>query len=131
MKQIFENVIAKGTYDLSDMLKKIDTYHISGQLTDEEKDELYNKARNGATAQSGVDVFAKLEELDKRIKALEDGTTTMPNEEYAEYVIGKWYYNGNKIISDGKKYTCAAPDGVVCTWSPKEYPAYWQYDGEA
>lgn len=28
--------------------------------------------------------------------------------------------------SGGSVYTCIAPAGVVCTWSPDEYPAYWE-----
>lgn len=41
-------------------------------------------------------------------------------------LIGKWYYNGDKITFEGVKYKCIAPDGVVCMWSPKEYPVYWE-----
>ena len=41
MKTIFENVIARGDYDLAGLLKKIDGYHIAGRLSDDERDELY------------------------------------------------------------------------------------------
>ena len=34
--------------------------------------------------------------------------------------------NGDKITFEGGKYKCIAPDGVVCVWSPKEYPVYWE-----
>ena len=46
--------------------------------------------------------------------------------EYPEYVVGKWYYNGDKVSFKGKNYECIAPSGVVCTWSPEGYPTYWQ-----
>ena len=127
MKTIFENVIARGDYDLAELLKKIDGYHIAGRLSDAERDELYEKARTGANPAESVDVLAKIAELERRVKALEDrqdsgtGSTDVPD----EYVVGKWYYKNDKVMYDGKKYTCTAPDGVVCVWSPAEYPAYW------
>ena len=127
MKTIFENVIARGDYDLAELLKKIDGYHISGRLSDDERDELYEKARTGANPAESVDVLAKIAELERRVKALEEGqdsgtgSTDVPD----EYVVGKWYYKDDKVMYDGKKYTCTAPDGVVCVWSPAEYPAYW------
>lgn len=126
MKTIFENVIARGDYDLAGLLKKIDGYHIAGRLSDAERDELYEKARTGANPAESVDVLAKIAELERRVKALEErqdsgtGSTDVP-----EYEVGKWYYKDDKVMYDGKKYTCTAPDGVVCVWSPAEYPAYW------
>lgn len=126
MKTIFENVIARGDYDLAGLLKKIDGYHIAGRLSDDERDELYEKARTGANPAESVDVLAKIAELERRVKALEErqdsgtGSNDVP-----EYEVGKWYYKDDKVMYDGKKYTCTAPDGVVCVWSPVEYPAYW------
>lgn len=126
MKTIFENVIARGDYDLAGLLKKIDGYHIAGRLSDAERDELYEKARTGANPAESVDVLAKIAELERRVKALEErqdsgtGSTDVP-----EYEVGKWYYKDDKVMYNGKEYTCTAPDGVVCVWSPAEYPAYW------
>ena len=34
MKAIFENVIRRGGYDLTGLLKNIDRYHVEGKLTD-------------------------------------------------------------------------------------------------
>lgn len=51
---------------------------------------------------------------------------TEPSDVYPEYVVVKWYYNGDKITFDNEKYICTAPDGQVCVWSPVDYPAYWQ-----
>lgn len=123
MKTIFESVIARGGYDLSGLLKKIDSYHIEGKLTDAERDELYRKARGEAAP--NVDVMAKLMDLEDRVRKLEQGEPEAPAEDYPEYVVGKWYYKGDKISYGGKHYVCVAPDGVVCTWNPDEYPAYW------
>lgn len=138
MKTIFENVIKRGTYDLPSLLKKIDSYHVDGKLSDDDRDELYALARGSAKAENGVDVVAKLaaleagqKALEARVKALENGQAEAPDEPAGEeetvpeYVVGKWYYNGDKISFGGKVYTCTAPDGQVCVWSPAEYPAYW------
>lgn len=127
IKVIFETVIKDGKYDLADMLSKIKRYHVSGDLTNEEKEELIEKARHNAEAGNGVDLFAKLIELETRIKALEEGKTNEGNTEaYPEYVEGKWCYRGDKCSENGKNYTCIAPEGVVCVWSPSQYPAYWE-----
>ena len=128
MKTIFESVISRGGYDLSGLLKNIDRYHIEGKLTASEKDELYEKARGNASISGSVDVMAKLLDLEERVRKLEQGETSAPEEEYPEYVAGKWYYAGDKISFGGKNYVCSAPDGAVCTWSPAEYPAYWRVE---
>ena len=126
MKSIIENVIKKGGYDLKDILAKIDIFFAEGKLTAEERDELITRAREGANAMYSTDLFKKMEEIDKRLKVLEDGNNAPNEEEYPDYIAGKWYYRGNKITFEGGKYICDAPDGVVCTWSPSEYPAYWR-----
>lgn len=130
MKKLFENVIARGGYDLGVMLKKIDSYHVEGKLTDAEKDELYAQARAGAKTEASVDVLAKLEELEARVRALEEGGAAGGGSEtgdtVAAYVPGKWYYAGDRVTFEGKRYVCSAPKGVVCVWSPGVFPAYWE-----
>lgn len=60
--------------------------------------------------------------------ALENGDegTGGEGESPEEYVIGKWYYAGDRITYKGAVYQCIAPNGVVCVWSPDDYPAYWE-----
>ncbi len=129
MKHIFETVISGGSYDLSSLLNKIDCYHVEGKLTDEEREDLHRKARGAARPENSVDVMAKLMELEKRIRKLESGTAVQPDEDYPEYVVGKWYYSGDKVSFGGKHYVCIAPSGVVCTWNPADYPTYWEAEG--
>ncbi len=133
MKTIFENVINRGMFDLKGLLKKIDVFNIEGKLTDTERDELYIKARGAANAENSVDILAKVAELEQRVIKLEnasaDNDTATGETTADEYVVGKWYYNGTKITFEGTEYTCIAPDGAVCTWSPAEYPAYWEKTG--
>ena len=126
MKSIFENVIARRQQDLISLLKRIDSYHIEGKLTDAERDDLYVRARDGAEVENSIDVMAKLIELEGRISKLEQAESNTPTDKPEEYVVGKWYYRTDRISFEGSVYTCTAPEGFVCTWSPSEYPAYWQ-----
>ena len=125
MYDVIRDVINTRRYVLADMLHKIDTLWAQGDLDDEQRTELIVLAQSNADMTQEVNVLAKLEELEKRVRALESGSTE-PGETYLDYVAGKWYYNGDKITFEGGKYKCIAPDGAVCTWSPTEYPTYWE-----
>lgn len=136
MYRIIKNVIDQGNFELSDMLNKIDTFWIKGNTTEEQRTELIELAQSKAKPQNSIDIMQKLEEMDQRIKTLEDmlknanTETPDPEEEtlveYPEFVLGKWYYTDDNIAFEGKKYTCVAPKGIPCVWSPKDYPTYWQ-----
>lgn len=127
MYSIIKNVIKQGGFDLTGLLSKINTLWVQGGLTDEQREELISSARNGADKHDSVEVLAKLEDLDRRVAALEKaGAPEEPAEEFPDFVTGKWYYTGDTCTFEGKKYTCIAPDGVVCVWSPADYPAYWE-----
>lgn len=39
------------------------------------------------------------------------------------------YYAGAKITFEGKHYICTAPAGYPCTYSPIEFPTYWELQG--
>lgn len=121
MNKIFENIITTGAYELGNMLKTVDKYHIEGKLTDAQREDLHALARRFARQEHTVDLMHKLQELEQRIQTLE-GTADAP----ADYTPGKWYYSGNTCIFGGKTYVCVAPQGTVCVWSPGEYPAYWE-----
>ena len=51
MKELFEQVIQRREYDLKSLLTCIDQYHIEGKLTDDERQELTQAAREGAAAE--------------------------------------------------------------------------------
>ena len=147
MYTIIKNVITIGNYELSDILTKIDTLWITGELTNEQHDELIALARDNATPEQSyaplaqqvdalfenvAEIAAEVESLKGRVTALEGGEVTppTPEEEYPEYVqptgAHDAYHNGDKITHNGKKYTCIAPEGTAVVWNPDEYPAYWQ-----
>lgn len=128
MKNVFVQAMNE-LFDLSTMLGRIDYHHIRGNLTDAEREELVAIAREKANPFGGLDVAAKLLELDERIKALEEGNAESggaTDKTIKEYIPGKWYFAGNKILWNGSVYQCIAPVGKVCTWSPDEYPVYWE-----
>lgn len=125
MYDVIRDVINTRRYVLADMLHKIDTLWAQGDFDDEQRTELIALAQGNADMTQEVNVLARLGELEQRVRALETGSTE-PGEAYPDYVAGKWYYNGDKITFEGGKYKCIAPDGVVCVWSPKEYPVYWE-----
>lgn len=129
MYQIIKNVIERGDYNLSAILTKINTLWANDSLSDEQYDELLGLARDNVDAKYSIDVISKLDDLEARIRALENAKTADSaglTEEYPEYLAGKWYYNGNKCSFKDKNYICIAPTGAVCVWSPSEYPSYWQ-----
>lgn len=126
MYEIIKNVIESKMYELNDMIKKIKTIWIQGQITEEQKDELIKLTQENADYSQSIDIMNKLNEIEERLRKLEEGETTTPTEEYPAYVEGKWYYNGDKITFNGENYVCIAPVGQVCTWLPECYPAYWQ-----
>lgn len=128
MFDVTKTVIETGRYKLSEMLRKIDTIWMQGDITDDERQSLIQMAKQDPDTNAELDLAKKIEELDKRVAALEAGESGGGAEsaEYPEYVAGKWYYNGDKMSYNGKRYTCTAPSGVVCVWSPDEYPPYWK-----
>lgn len=126
MYETIKKVLESGRYELSEMLRKIDTIWLQGDITDEQKTELVKLAQDNADPTATTDVWKKLEELDGRMKIVEEKLETEQGEEYPEYISGKWYYKDDKITYKGKRYICIALDGQVCTWNPDEYPAYWK-----
>lgn len=123
MYNIIKNVINSRDYELSAILRKVDTLWIQERITDEQKDELCSFARENAEFAKSVDVLEKLKELETRLSALENKEDS---EEYAAFESGKWYYGGDRVNFGDKNYLCIAPEGAVCTWSPSEYPDFWQ-----
>lgn len=125
MYEVIRAAISAGDYKLEEMLYRIRTFAAKGLISAEEMTELEELARMGANVRGETDVFAKLLELEGRVRALEEAGAS-DTEEYPAYKPGVWYYKGDRVSENGVNYVCIAPDRVVCTWSPTEYPAYWQ-----
>ena len=141
MYQIIKDVIESRRYELTDMLTKIDTIWVQGDITDEQRDELVELAQANAQPENSyaplqeqIDAaFERITALENRVTALESGESGQPApdpEEWPEYVAPTGahdaYYNGDKITYNGKHYICIAPDDTACVWPPDVYPRYWQ-----
>lgn len=143
MYEIILFVINTGGFELADILHKIDTLWLQGDIDDGQRTELIGAAREKADPSSS---YAPLQEqlnklanelaaLTARVTALEGGGTE-PADEYPAYKqptgAHDAYHNGDKVTYNGTKYICIAPDGMTCVWDPDTYPAYWQeVTGEA
>lgn len=128
--EAIKDVIENTNFELRETLDKIYVMYSKDRLSKEEMEELESLAREKANVDNSIDVMNKLKELDAKVLKLEQKEESSDpdesTEEYPEYVAGKWYYNGDKITFNNKKYICIAPEGQVCVWSPEGYPAYWQ-----
>lgn len=123
MRTIFEQVIARGDYDLTAMLQNIDRYHIEGKLTDEDRESLYALAREGA--QPVYDYAAEIEAIWAAIRELQ-GQAQDP-EEWPEFVqptgAHDAYDIGAQVTYNGQRYRCKLAN---CVWSPDAYPDAWE-----
>ena len=112
---------------------------IESAITEEQKTELDNLARENANAQNSyaplqeqIDkLYEDMKELEARISLLEqegeEPTKPEPTEEYPEYKQPQGahdaYNVGDKITYNGKKYICKLDN---CVWTPDAYPAGWE-----
>lgn len=127
MKNIFQRAIAKGDFDLDAMLARIDEYHITGQLTTQERDELSELARQNADSSAGMDVPGEIQRLWAAVRALQgtDDPDAVP--EFVQPTgAHNAYFAGDQVLFGGAIYTCIAPKGMACVWSPQTMPDYWQ-----
>lgn len=138
MYQTIKSVIQAGRYELNDMLRKIDTLWVQGDLSDEQREELVELARESADPaasyaplQEQIDqAFAQIKALGDRVAKLEAGETPEPSPEPEEWPT--WvqptgahdaYNIGDKVTYNGQHYVSKL-DGNV--WSPEAYPAGWE-----
>ena len=126
MKEIFEQVIQLGNYDLKPLLDRIDQYHIEGRLTDEERLDLIMQARKGAEPE--YDYAGEIDALWAAVRALQQNVSPPTEEdEWPEFVqpigAGTAYQVGDKITFRGERYICIL---AHCVWSPADCPAGWQ-----
>ena len=131
MFEIIKNVINIKDYKLEDMLYKISKMYIEGRISESEKSELDNLARSNAIAENSYDIQKQLDNLEARVKALEEKETAdepiEPVDEYPEYVAPSGahdaYKIGDKVTYNGKKYICKMS---ICVLSPGTYPSAWK-----
>lgn len=140
MLNAIKNVINNGGYNLESVLYKINKMYIENRLSEEQKTELDNLAREKAKPKDSYDMQKQIDELRARVEILEknketEEPTTEPSEPVEEYLPFKQptgahdcYKIGDKIIFNGKKYICILDN---CVWSPETYPQSWEEVVEA
>lgn len=156
MYEIIKSVILSKDYKLEDMIDQIKKYCLYGDITTEQEAELISLAREYALPENSyADIQKQIDELFEKFNTLATtveanakgmaalketveklgGTVTVPEEpepeeEYHDYKPPSGahdaYYKDAKIIFNGDKYICIAPEGVAVVWDPITYPAYWQ-----
>lgn len=137
MFNLIKQVIESKDYKLEDMLYKINKMYIEEFITEQEKTELDNLARENADPVNSYapileqidNLYIKISDLENRVNALEKvgDTEETETEEYKEFVqptgAHDCYNMGDKIFYNGKKYICKI-DG--CVWAPDAYPSAWE-----
>jgi hypothetical protein len=128
MYKVLINLIKAGSYELADILGKIDTLWMQGSLTDVERLDLIEMARTQADpSHSFAPLQAQIDALAERIAKLEGATEEEGYPNYVQPTGGHdAYHTGDKVTFQGQKYVCVAPEGVAVVWSPEVYPSYWE-----
>lgn len=145
MYEIFKSVIASKSYNLEEMIKKINIRWVEDILTEEQREELITLAQTNADpSQSNAPLQKQIEEISKKQIALEDtvkklsamvqkiketvesGGTVVPEpeptpqEEYPAWepyngIPPVPYQVGSKVTHNGKKWESMVPNNV---WEP-------------
>lgn len=146
MYEIIKNVIKNKDFELKDILYKINTIWVERAITEEQKNELDNLARENANPENSYatlqeqinSTFTEIADLRSRVEKLEkareeeggtgeEPTEPIEEEEYPEFVqptgAHDCYNKGAKITFMGKRYISLI-DG--CVWDPITYPAGWE-----
>lgn len=85
MYEIIKNVINSKDYKLEEMLYKINKMYIESAITEAEKTELDNLARQNAKVENSYDIQKQLDNIFERLEKLEAEKPEIPGEEYPEY----------------------------------------------
>ena len=140
MRSTFERIIRNGTYNLEQMLRRLNYYHAEGRLTDEDREALISLARGEAPNALELDgkaeilaLWREIHTLQARVTALEDGivepgeTPADDSESFPEFVqptgAHDAYQQGQGITWNGQRYRSLIDANV---WSPDVYPQGWE-----
>ena len=139
MYESIKDILEKGSYELADILKKINTVWLKSYITEEEMEELESLARENAKAENSYaplqeqieNIYSEIAGIKSRLDNLESGQEvekpTETTEEYPEYTAPSGahdaYNTGDKITYNGKKYVCKMNG---CVWDPGTYPQGWE-----
>lgn len=127
---IAKGVILRKDFELNDMLDQLRSLRMSGQLNDDQLTELMQLARENADPARSAHLMERVEALEICVRNLmADGTDPAPGpaEDWPAWQMHHAYRSGDRVTFEGKRYTCVLPEHTASTtWSPKDYPGYWQ-----
>lgn len=131
MYNVVRKVIEAKRYELKDMLNKIDTLWVQGNLDDNSRAELISLARGNALTGNSVDMLAKLEEIDRRLKAVEDVLATKDSTEEGDTgVDGEEGEDVEGTETPEEPITPEKPDTPVVVTYPEFQIGKWYYAGD-
>lgn len=136
MYEAIKNAINNTEFELKATIEKIDTLWIKNKITEEQRKELIELAREKANPENSYaplqeqidSIYTEIDRIKNRIDILEGKEEpTEPKEEYLDYVQPTGAHNaynvGDKVTYNGKKYVCKING---CVWAPDVYPAGWE-----
>lgn len=133
MYEVFKNVILSKNYKLTDMLNKIDTIWVRGQITDEQHDELIQLTyANLNPSTEAPEISERLSRVENRVSALEEAVKELqsggetPEPEPGTVVIPEWkpwdgvsdQYKPGAVVQHNGKYYQNTFSGAQNTWEP-------------
>lgn len=132
MFEIIRKVISDKNFELKDILIKIDKIWLENKLSDTERTELIDAARENADYKNSYDMDKQLKNFHERLGIIEERLNALENkeaivEEYPTFIpptgAHDAYNTGDKITYEGVKYVCVIDN---CVWDPDVYPQGWQ-----
>lgn len=133
MYEAIKNAINNTEFELATTIEKIDILWIESKITDEQRAELIELAREKANPENSYaplqeqidNIYTEIDTIKSRLNILEGKEE--PIDEYPEYVqptgAHNAYNTGDKITYNNKKYVCKING---CVWNPDVYPAGWE-----
>lgn len=134
MYTIIKNVITLGNYVLSDMTQKINTLWITGELTDEQHDELIQLMyQNLNPSTEAPELSERLSRVENRVTTLEEAVKELqqsggetPEPEPGTVVIPEWEpwdgvsdkYQYGAVVQHNSKYYLDTLQNMQNTWEP-------------
>lgn len=116
MYEIIKNIITYEPYNLQDIIKKINTVWVRGDITEEQKDELIQLANENAKPEnSNAEQDKQIDYLLEHVQTLETTVTEQGNK--IQTIIDK-LAEGGTIVPDPEP----EPE-------PEEFPEWYAWDG--
>lgn len=129
-------VIQSGEYNLSDLIKKIDTLWLKSYLTNDERESLTKLAIEKANPDSGLPSFSeRMAALEKRVSKLEGNSSSggdSGSSDWPEWVqptgAHNAYAKGSQVTHNGERYVSKINANV---WEPGAFGSEFLWTKQA